>query len=174
MARLPWRRVLLLIALVGLVIVMLSGCTETRGTRQAETDKSDTVTVSGTAHVPGIGSVPLQLHIERSGSESLREESESKTKIDSAAIAQQVAAVVGKSFDAAIAKVTGLQPSGPTPTEGGLLGGLGGLALLAGREWLARRREEKALAEVKAARDRAQAEALELAKQVPPPLRDTP
>lgn len=144
-------------ALLALAL-LLSGCSETRTSTQALTDKADTVTVSGTAHVPGVGAVPVQLQIERSGNETLRQESESHTKIDAAAIAQQVGSVVGKSLDAAIAKMTGLQiqaTAGPiTPTESGLMGGLGGLALLAGREWMAR--------------DRAQAEALDLAKRIDP------
>lgn len=168
------------LAIIGALLAMallFSGCTETRTSTQAQTDKADSVTVSGTAHVPGIGAVPVQLQIERSGNETLRQESESHTKIDAAAIAQQVGAVVGKSLDAAIAKLTGLQiqaTAGPvTPTEGGLLGGLGGLTLLAAREWMARRREQQALAEVKAARDRAQAEALDLAKRIDPKAAQT-
>lgn len=163
-------RAVLAFALLALVVLMLCSCTQTRAERQAETEKQDTVSVSGTAHVPGIGDVPVSLSITRQGSESLREQSESRTQIDAAAIAQQVGAVVGKSLDAAIAKLTGLQTSnaGITPTEGGLAGGLGGLALLAGREWMARRREQQALVEVKTARNAAQAEALSLAKQLPP------
>lgn len=169
---------LIAIALLSLALVLLCGCTETRAERQADTEKRDTFTVEGDAAVPmpqgGTALVPVRFTVERVGSERLIEHSESKTKIDSAAIAQQVGGVIGKSLDAAVAKITGLQPQatsqpwGITPTEGGLAGGVGGVALLAGREWLARRREQQALTEVKAARDRAQAEALDLAKRIDP------
>jgi hypothetical protein len=169
-------RALLAFALLALLVVLLCGCTQTQGERQAETALSDTVTVRGVATVPGVGQVPVEFSIERNGTESLKEQSESKTQIDSAAIAQQVGGLLGKTIDAAVAKLTGLQmhaaTSQPwTPSAGE--GGLAGLALtgatLAIREMLARKREQQALAEVKTARDRSQAQALELAKQVPPP-----
>lgn len=180
---LPWRRALMIVVLVLFVLAMLTGCTETRTERQADTEKRDTFTVRGDATVPmpqgGTALIPVEFTVERVGSERLVEHSESKTQIDGAAIAQQVGGMVGKTLDAAIAKLTGLQLSnarGVTPTEGGLMGGLGGLALLAGREWLARRREEQAtarerqaLAEVKQQRDTAHAKNIELAERAPPP-----
>lgn len=168
----PLRWLAILGAVLGLAL-LLCGCTETRAARQAETDKADTVTVSGTAHVPGIGAVPVQLHIERSGSESLREESESHTRIDSAAIAQQISAVVGKSLDALMAKMTGLQPQQPATGLDSLLGmlggtGAGGAIAYAIREALARRRLESEYQETKRDRDEGWQQAVELAKQVPP------
>lgn len=149
--------------------VFFAGCTETRSERQAETDKSDTITVRGTAHAPGLGAMPIDFIIERSGTESLREQGVSKTQIDVDAIAAKVSDVVGKSISAALASLTGgMVKPGFSGVEGGLLGGLGGMALLAGREWMARKREEKALIEVKGARNQAQADALDLAKRLPP------
>jgi len=163
------------LAILGALLAMallMCGCQRSTRHTEAQTDKADTVSVNGTAHVPGFGAVPIEFRIERSGSEELREKSETQTQLDGAAIAQQVGAVVGKSLDAAISKLTGLQmqsrPSGPSATEGGLAALLAGSVGLTLRELLARRREQNALAEVKASRDRAQAEALELAKRIDP------
>lgn len=148
----------------------LCGCTETRTEKQADTEKRDTFTVSGTAHVPGFGSVPVELSIDRTGSERLVEHSESRTQIDSAAIAQQVGAVVSRSLDAVVAKMTGLQRSGGGIDLLGLLGGTGGAAATAYalREALARRRLEIEHAEVKADRDKGWDEAMTLAKRIRP------
>ncbi len=172
-------RTIMAFALLALVVVLLCSCSETRATKEAQTERSDTLTMSGSVTVPmpqgGVAIIPVELTVERNGRETLREESQSKTQIDSAAIAQQIGGMVGKTLDAAIAKITGLQmhatsqPWSPTPTEGGLAGvALTGASLYL-REMLARKREQQALAEVKSARDRSQAQALELAKQVPPP-----
>jgi hypothetical protein len=168
-------------ALLALLVVMLCSCTETRTDKQADTEKRDTFTVEGDAAVPlpqgGTTLVPVRFTVERVGSERLVEHSESKTQIDSAAIAQQVGGMLGKTLDAAIAKLTGLQMShatsnawgGPTPTEGGLAGvALTGASLYL-REMLARKREQQALREVKQQRDAAHAKNIELAERVPPP-----
>lgn len=155
-------------------LLWLCGCTETRTNTQSETDRRDTMTLSGSVAVPmpagGTAVVPIELTLERNGSETLRMETESKTQIDAQAIAQQVGAVVGKSLDAAIAKLTGLQLSAKTsqpwditPAEGTLAGGLAGLAMFAGREYMARRRLVRQ-------RDELQMQSIELAKQVPPPV----
>lgn len=162
-----------------LALVLLCGCTETRTEKQADTEKRDRYTIEGDASIPspmtdgsiGLMPVPVRFTVERVGSERLVEHSESKTQIDAAAIAQQVGAVVGKSLDVAIAKLTGMQPKpqassfGITPTEGTLAGTLGGLALFAGREYMARRRLVRQ-------RDELANQAVELAKQVPPPRGD--
>lgn len=161
----------LITVLVGLwLILALCGCTETRTEKQADTEKRDTLTVSGTAHVPGLGPVPVDLTIDRSGSERLVEHSESRTQIDSAAIAQQVGAVVSKSLDAVVAKMTGLQRSGGGIDLLGLLSGTGGAAATAYalREALARRRLEIEHAEVKRDRDEGWQQAVENAKRIRP------
>ncbi len=163
-----------------LAVLALAGCTETRATKDAQTDRSDTLTMSGSVTVPmpqgGVAVIPVELTVERNGKETLREESESHTQIDAAAVAQQVGAVVGKSLDAAIAKLTGLQVhatssawGGPSPAEGGLAGvALTGASLYL-REMLARKREQRALSEVKQQRDQAHAKNIELAERVQPP-----
>lgn len=167
-----------LVVLVGLwLILALCGCTETRTEKQADTEKRDTFTVRGDAAVPmpqgGTALIPVEFTVERVGSERLVEHSESRTQIDSAAIAQQIGAVVGKTLDAAVAKMTGLQPK--APSGGGidllgLLGGTGGAAATAYalREALARRRLEIEHAEVKADRDKGWDEAMTLAKRIRP------
>lgn len=158
---------------LALAIWLLCGCTETRSERQVDTEKRDTFTVSGSAQVPGFGSVPVTLTIDRNGSERLVEQSESKTQIDGAAIAQQVGAVVGKSLEAVVAKLTGLQPQATGngfDSLLGLLGGTGGGAAIAYaiKEALARRRLEADHVEVKKDRDDIWERALDLAKQLPP------
>lgn len=155
-----------------LLIIFLAGCTETRSVNESQTSKSDRISVSGSAVIPsptGNVVVPIEFKIDRTGTEEQHSEGQSKTQIDSAAIAQQVGDVVGKLVDSGIAKITGIsKPSGLSLTEGGALGGAGGAMAYALREMLARKREEKALIEVKAARNAAQAEALALAKKLPP------
>ena len=159
-----------------ILCVILCGCTETRSERQADTEKHDTITISGTAHVPipgaGVVAVPIEFTAERRGTESLTEQTQSKTQIDSAAIAQQVGATVGKLVDAGLAKITGMSFSQPatgfTSTETGGLAGAATMAAWALKEMMARRREQQALVEVKAARNKAQDEALDLAKKLPP------
>ena len=132
-----------------LALFIIVGCTETRSDKQADTIKKNTLTIDLTATVPttdGIIEMPIAGVIEHVGSEQLVEHSESKTQIDANAIAQQVGAVVGKSFDAAIAKITGFQmkPGSPiTPTETGLASGLAAAALLAMREMMAKREEAR-------------------------------
>lgn len=158
-----------------LALALLCGCTQTRTEKQADTEKRDTFTVEGDAAVPmpqgGTSLVPVRFTVERVGSERLVEHSESKTQIDGEAIARQISTVVSKSIDAALAKLTGFQPTpaqasfGITPTEGTLAGTLGGLALFAGREYMARRRLVRQ-------RDELASQAVELAKQVPPPRGD--
>jgi hypothetical protein len=152
-------------------MVFFAGCTETRTTNESQTRHADSVTVSGSASIPsptGTIFVPIEFKIERTGTEDQHTEGESKTKIDSAVIAQQVGDVVGKLVDAGIAKVTGMQPKGLSLTEGGGLAGAGTAMAWALREMMARRREEKALVEVKEARNQAQRDALEMAKKLPP------
>ena len=153
------------------VLMFATGCTETRTTNESQTSVHDSVSVRGSAVIPtatGPVLVPIELNIDRNGDEQTKAEGLSKTQIDAAAIAQQVGGVVGKLMDAGIAKITGLQPShGLTLTEGGGLAGAGTAMAWALREMLARKREEKALIEVKEARNDAQREALELAKKLP-------
>lgn len=178
-------RTVLAFALLALVVALLCGCTETRSTTDAQTDtqveKSETLNVVGTITIPlpegGAFPVPVDLTVHRTATETktavTSSKSESKTAVDGAAIAQQLGGMLGKTMDAAIAKLTGFQVSnaarsGITTTEG-VLGGTGGaLAAWAIREMLARRRETQALLEVKEARNAAQREALELAKKVDP------
>jgi hypothetical protein len=170
----PWERVFLVLALAAAVYVMC-GCSETRAERKAQTDKTDVIRVRGIAHVPGVGSVPVELDIDRTGSESFQERSESHTKIDSAAIAQQLGAVIGKTMDAAITKMTGIQPQGGGLFGGnsdlmavlGGTGGIGGMAY-AVAQMFARRNERKEHEEVKADRDKAWDELVATAKKLPP------
>ncbi len=165
------------------LFVGLCGCTETRSEKQASIEKRDTYTVSGSAAVPlpqgGTAAVPVSLTVERVGSERLTEHSEEKTQIDGTAIAQQVGAVVGKSLDAVVAKLTGLQPQAVSRPGGlldssegiiGLLGGTGGAGGIAYAvaQMLSRRNERKELEQVKADRDEGWDHALKMAKLVPP------
>jgi hypothetical protein len=124
----------------------------------------------------GTAVVPVRFTVERTGSERLVEHSETRTQIDSAAIAQQVGAVVGKSLDALVAKVTGLAASAAPAASGGLdsllglVGGTGGGAAIAYavREALARRRLEVEYNETKRDRDEGWDKALEMAKRIRP------
>ena len=154
-----------------ILCLLFYGCTETRTTNESQTTVRDSITVRGSAVVPSASGpvlVPIELNIDRNGDEQTKAEGLSKTQIDAAAIAQQVGGVVGKLVDAAMAKVTGLQPaSGLSLTEGGGLAGAATAMAWGLREMLARKREEKALIEVKEARNDAQREALELAKKLP-------
>ena len=154
-----------------ILCLILFGCTQTRTTNESQTTVRDSITVRGSAVVPSASGpvlVPIELNIDRNGDEQTKAEGLSKTQIDAAAIAQQVGGVVGKLVDAAMAKVTGLQPSaGLSLTEGGGLAGAATAMAWGLREMLARKREEKALIEVKEARNEAQREALELAKKLP-------
>lgn len=153
-------------------MIFLAGCTETRTTNESQTTQHDNITVSGSAVIPTANGpilVPVELHIDRTGNEESKSEGLSKTQIDAAAIAQQVGNVVGKLVDAGIAKMTGLQPShGLSLTEGGGLAGAGTAMAWGIAQMLGRKREERALIEVKEARNQAQRDALEMAKKLPP------
>jgi malate/lactate dehydrogenase len=148
----------------------LAGCTETRTTNEAQTTVRDVLNVTGQASGPGGMVFPVALRIERNGDTQTTEQSISKTQIDSAAIAQQVAAVVTKTIEAGMAKLTGLQPKEDSGGLAAILGAAGGGTGVAWalREMLARKREERALVEVKEARNNAQRDALEMAKKLPP------
>jgi hypothetical protein len=160
-----------------LIALLLAGCTETRTDTQAQTVKQDHIAVSGNMVLPqadgSLLTLPLSFTVERNGSEDQAAHTDSKTQIDAQAIAQQTGAVVGKLLDAGIAKLTGIQATskpwgGVTPTETGAAGLATTAAAMYLREMLARKREERALAEVKTARNEAQEKAFELAKQLPP------
>jgi|GEM_PF-4359749 len=172
-----WAFWLWIIAL-GLLTLALSGCTQSRSDRQADTERRDTFTVSGSAVVPlpqgGTAVVPVELSVTRVGSERLVEHSESKTQIDGAAIAQQLGAVVSKGLDAVVAKMTGVQPSsggdGGMASLLGLLGGTGGAGAIAYavREAMSRRRLEVELRETKVDRDDGWVRAVDNAKMIRP------
>lgn len=150
----PEPRTVAVLALLVALLVVFTGCTEsnTRSEQQkdAQTDRHETITVSGTVSVPlpqgGALPVPVNLTIERNGSETKsevsHESSQTKTQMDGAAIAQQLGAVVGKTMDAAISRLTGFQ-IGPTQPANPL-GGVGDLTkevlLLAGAAYAAHQR----------------------------------
>ena len=114
--------------------------------------------------------VPFNLAVERFGNEAKTEKSETKAGLDE----EKLKSLVASAIQAGFTGLTGLHIpqskawGGFTPTETGA----GGLALTAAamyiKEMLAKRREQQALLEVKQARNEAQAQALELAKQLEP------
>lgn len=168
----------LLVVLVTIwVVLWLCGCSETKSDKQADTEKRDTFTVSGTVAVPlpqgGTALLPVSLDVEHVGSERLVEHSESHTQIDSAAIARQIGAVVGKSLDVVVAKMTGVQPSNGDSGMAsllGLIGGTGGAGAItyAIREAMSRRRLEVELKETKGDRDDGWQQAVDNAKRIRP------
>jgi hypothetical protein len=150
-------------------MVFLAGCTETRTTNEAQTRTNDVLTVTGRASGPGGIIFPFEMQVNRNGESQTSEQTQSKTQIDAAAIAQQVGSVVGKLVDAGIAKVTGVQNQG----EGGLatiLGAAGGgTGILYGiQQMMARREEAQRHAATRKARDDLFEKSLDLAKKLPP------
>lgn len=147
--------------------VLFTGCTQTETTRQSDVNKTDKFTMSGSVvlPVPGGGSavVPIELTATRSGNESLTEHSESKTKIDAEAIAQQVSAVVSKTVQAAISSATSglLGGGGWDSTKTTLASGAAAAAAYALREMLNARAAKKDA-------DEGWSEAMKLAKKSPP------
>jgi hypothetical protein len=146
-------------------MVFLAGCTQTKTTNEAQTATREVLTVTGTIE-------PLRLHIERNGNSETSAQIESKTRLDGAAIGKELVNVVTTALDVGIAKMTGIQSSRGESDSGlaAILGAAGGGTGVAWalREMLARKREEKALIEVKEARNSAQRDALEMAKKLPP------
>ncbi len=159
----PQRRYLRPIGL-GLLILALSGCTRSQQETQQETQKAETIRVSGTIIVPtadGPVSTPIALTIDRHGSESTAATTTSQTRLDGAAIGQEIGAAAAGAINAGVSKFTGVSISAPgsDPASWGLGGaalGLGGIAL---REYLigrARKREdEERIARLRADRDEA-------------------
>lgn len=175
--------------IVLLLSLFICSCTETRTDTQAQTNKQDDITASGSIALPAADGrvlpLPFTFTLTRNGSEDQTAHTDSKTKIDTQAIVQQIGGVVGPLIDAAISKAAGINTqqskawSGFTATETTAGGGALTAAMFALQQMLAKRseaqaarerleREQKALEEVKRARNEAQAQALELAKQVPP------
>lgn len=150
--------------------LFLAGCTETRTTNEAQTTVRDVLNVTGQASGPGGMVFPVALRIERNGDTSTTEQSVSKTQIDSAAIAQQLAAVVSKTIEAGMAKLAGLQSNEGSGGLTALLGAAGGgTGILYGiQQALAKREESQRHAATRKARDDLFEKSLELAKKLPP------
>jgi hypothetical protein len=144
-------------------MVFLAGCTQTKTTNEAQTATREVLTVTGTIE-------PLRLHIERNGNSETSAQIESKTRIDGAAIAQEVAGVVSKTLEIGIAKMTGIQSSGDDSGLATLLGAAGGgTGILYGlQQMLARREEAQRHAATRKARDDLFDKSLDLAKKLPP------
>lgn len=151
-------------------IVILAGCTETRTETQGSTSKHDTLTIHGTASVPipgaGIVAVPVEFHVERNGSEESTEQSKSTTKLDTAAIAQQVSALVSQSLAATVKAVTGASIGAPSgggwdAKDTGIAGAAATAAAWALREMLNARAHKQDS-------DKGWDEALKLAKKIRP------
>lgn len=148
----------------------LAGCTETRTTNEAQTTVRDVLNVTGQASGPGGMIFPVALRIERNGDTSTTEQAVSKTQLDSAAIAQQLASVLSKTIEAGMAKITGLQPNAGDSSLAGLLGAAGGgTGILYGiQQALAKREESQRHAATRKARDDLFEKSLDLAKKLPP------
>jgi hypothetical protein len=145
-------------------MAFLAGCTQTKTTNEAQTATREVLTVTGTIE-------PLRLHIERNGNSETSAQTESKTRIDGAAIAQEVAGVVSKTLEIGIAKMTGIQSSGESDSGlATLLGAAGGgTGILYGlQQMLARREEAQRHATTRKARDDLFDKSLDLAKKLPP------
>lgn len=135
--------------------LFVCGCSETKSDRQADTVRDDTWTASGTIALPvtnpttgttTIVPVPVDLTVSRHGTERLVEHTEAKTQIDGAAIAQQLGGVLGKTMDAAIARLTGLQsapPTSPWMPKPEAVAAVGALGLWGVREMLNARAHKK-------------------------------
>lgn len=187
-------------SLLFLVFLILTGCSEERTQGQvqtdAQTDRTESITVSGTVSVPteaGLLPIPVDLHVERTVTETksqvARNESRTTKQIDANAIAQQLGGALGKTVEVALAKLTGGLIGGArssgisgflgTPEGATTASGLAAAAGLAIQQMLARRRDRQAL-EDQLARERAEKErqrddsdkgwdeALRLAKLLPP------
>jgi predicted phage tail protein len=144
-------------------MAFLAGCTQTKTTNEAQTATREVLTVTGTIE-------PLRLHIERNGNSETSAQIESKTRIDGAAIAQEVAGVVSKTLEIGIAKMTGIQSGGGDSGLATLLGAAGGgTGILYGlQQMLARREEAQRHATTRKARDDLFDKSLDLAKKLPP------
>lgn len=160
------------------ILFMLGGCF--RSEAQTATSKEDQITVAGTAEVPGVGSVPVTLRIDRRGTEDAT--TESKTQIDGKAIGDQIGAAAGQAVRAAIAQaVPALAEMTKASAPAGGLGGLDGGGLLTGAMALgtayvlnrqkeaSRLRSEERTRRAEEERTAAEAKAREYAERLPPP-----
>lgn len=89
-----------------IIAIYLTGCTQTQTREQAQTEKVDRVTISGAVPMQGpegIIQVPVSFTLDRTGTEHERKESDSRTGIDGAAIAREIAAALGPVMSAAMA-----------------------------------------------------------------------
>jgi hypothetical protein len=129
-----------------ILLLALAGCMETKTDSTSDTSKNDQIVVQGVFSYPsenGPVPVPVNLTITRSGSETKQTQSKSTTQLDTAAIGQQLGAIVS----AAISKATGFQmapapqsPWMPSPQTAGAVGALG---LWAVREMMVARAHKK-------------------------------
>jgi len=177
--------------IVFMLCLFVFGCTETRSEKQTEITKNNDILISGSVALPlGDGGalipLPFNFDLKHVGTEAQNEQGKQETKAQIDALGQQLGGVVLAGIKTAFpalgmlgGKVPESRAVGFTPTETGAGSAAAALALWAAREMLAKRAEQKRYAEdmererlrlegVKAQRDRAQAEALEMAKQLPP------
>lgn len=158
------------------------GCTETRTEKETQIERNDDVHLSGSISLPipdGQGGIvpmpiPIDITVERIGTESQSEKGQQETKINANAIGQQIGATASAALKSALASMTGIKlpeskaGGGITAAEGTLATGLTAAAGWALKEMLERRGREKILEQVKQARDSAQAQALKYAEKVDP------
>lgn len=124
--------------IVALFVYIFTGCTQTRSTEQTQTEKTDTVTITGTvpmAGPEGVIQVPIALTIDRTGTEQADRQTESKTGIDGAAVGREIAAALAPIISAAVTP-----PGIPWPQ---ILNGVGTAAVAATTGYLALKKREQ-------------------------------
>jgi hypothetical protein len=163
------------------ILFMLSACTETRSEKQTEKHVDNDVRVSGNLSIPtptGMAPVAIDLLFQHTGNEGQKENTESTTKIDAAAIGKQLGETVAQAIKTALSATVATSVPGSgllarlSTTEGVLGTGMGGALLYAIREMLERRRREKSLEEVKRDRDEGWEKAVKYAEKVDPKTLD--
>lgn len=166
------------ICLIILCLFVFS-CTETRTEKQTQVVRSNDMHLSGSFSLPlgeqgAFVPLPFDFTLKHSGEESQEEKGQQETKINAAAIGQQLGETAAAAIKSAIAGATGVRLSeskaggGILSTETGLAGGLAASAAWALREMLNNKNREKILDQVKRERKEAQDKALEYAEKVEP------
>ena len=118
--------------------------------------------------------IPFEFNLTHSGTETQEEKEQSETKINSAAIGQQMGGVVAEAIKTGFSGLTGIRLPESRASTGLTAGETGGAVATATalayalQQTLERRNREKVLEQVKAARDEAQNRALKYAEKVDP------
>lgn len=121
-----------------LILAIISGCAQSQTREESQTEKADTITVTGSITVPtadGPRAVPVSITVDRKGTESEAKQSDTRSGIDGAAIGREIATAIGPVIGAAV-------QAGGVPWAQ-ILGGVGTATVAATTGYLALKKREQ-------------------------------